>query len=118
MMPWKLLADSDRYINGWLLGYSGGLGSIAGVLIADYWWVRRTKLQLADLYRRDGAYSYGSMRTNWVAIFATAAGCTVAWVGLLVPSLRVLYDAAWFTGTGTSAFVYLLLMKRQKISNG
>jgi nucleobase:cation symporter-1, NCS1 family len=118
MMPWKLLADSDRYINGWLLGYSGGLGSIAGVLIADYWWIRRTKLELADLYRRDGAYSYGLLRTNWAAIFATAAGCAVAWIGLLVPSLRVLYDAAWFTGTGTSATVYLLLMKRQKISNG
>jgi NCS1 family nucleobase:cation symporter-1 len=118
MMPWKLLADSDRYINGWLLGYSGGLGSIAGVLIADYWWIRRTKLELADLYRRDGAYSYGAFRTHWAAIFATAAGCAVAWIGLLVPSLRVLYDAAWFTGTGTSAGVYLLLVKRQKISNG
>ena len=40
-MPWKLLADRDRYINGWLLGYSGGLGSIAGVLICDYWFIRK-----------------------------------------------------------------------------
>ncbi len=125
MMPWKLLADSDRYINGWLLGYSGGLGSIAGVLIVDYWVVRKTELRLADLYRRDGAYAYASMGTNWAAIGATAAGCAVAWVGLFVPSLHVLYDAAWFSGTLTSAGVYLLAMRgralsapAQKMSNG
>ena len=44
MQPWKLLADPSGYIFTWLLGYSGGLGSIAGVLIADYWLVRRTEL--------------------------------------------------------------------------
>ncbi|MGC2323813.1 MAG: NCS1 family nucleobase:cation symporter-1, partial [Terriglobales bacterium] len=37
VQPWKLLADPSGYIFKWLLGYSGGLGSIAGVLIADYW---------------------------------------------------------------------------------
>jgi len=111
MMPWKLLADSDRYINGWLLGYSGGLGSIAGVLICDYWFIKKKDLKLADLYRRKGAYSYASMGTNWAAIGATAAGCAVAWIGLWVPSLHVLYDAAWFTGSLTSAGVYMLAMR-------
>jgi len=107
MMPWKLLENSDRYINGWLLGYSGGLGSIAGVLICDYWFIRRTRLRLPDLYRRDGAYSYGSRRgTNPAAMAATAAGCFVAWIGLFVPALHWLYDAAWFSGTLTSALVY------------
>jgi NCS1 family nucleobase:cation symporter-1 len=114
MMPWKLLENSDRYINGWLLGYSGGLGSIAGVLICDYWLVRRTHLVLADLYRRDGAYAYGSrgsrLGTNWAAVVATVAGCFVAWVGLFVPALHWLYDAAWFSGTFTSALVYRLWM--------
>src|ERR1044071_9256688 len=54
MMPWKLLADPSGYIFGWLVGYSGGLGSIAGVLIADYWLVRRKNLNLGDLYRTSG----------------------------------------------------------------
>ena len=45
MMPWKLLADPSGYIFTWLLNVSGGLGSIAGVLIADYWIVRKTRLQ-------------------------------------------------------------------------
>ncbi len=56
MQPWKLLADPSGYIFGWLLGYSGGLGSIAGVLIADYWLVRRKKLELEDLYLASGVY--------------------------------------------------------------
>ena len=59
MLPWKLIADPNGYIFKWLLGYSGGLGSIAGVLVADYWLVRKKELRLADLYRRDGVYAYG-----------------------------------------------------------
>src|SRR3954465_3540116 len=58
IQPWRLLADPSGYIFTWLLGYSGGLGSIAGVLIADYWLVRRQHLQLEDLYLRDGVYTY------------------------------------------------------------
>ncbi|HET8644474.1 MAG TPA: NCS1 family nucleobase:cation symporter-1, partial [Vicinamibacteria bacterium] len=50
MQPWKLLADPSGYIFTWLVGYSGGLGSIAGVLVADYWVIRRRQLQLEDLY--------------------------------------------------------------------
>jgi NCS1 family nucleobase:cation symporter-1 len=111
MMPWRLLADSNRYINGWLLGYSGGLGSIAGVLIFDYWFIKRQKLVLADLYRRDGAYAYSGRGWNWRALIATATGCAIAWCGLLVPALHVLYEAAWFSGGFGSALVYALLMR-------
>ncbi len=58
MMPWKLLSDFSAYIFGWLVGYSGLLGPIAGVMIADYFLVRRAQLKLDDLYRRDGIYEY------------------------------------------------------------
>jgi NCS1 family nucleobase:cation symporter-1 len=115
MMPWKLLENSHRYIDGWLLGYSGGLGSIAGVLICDYWVLRRTRLVLGDLYRRDGTYSYGSpLGTNWAAIVATLAGCFVAWIGIFVPALDWLYEAAWFSGTITSGLVYWLWMRPRR----
>ncbi len=107
MQPWKLLADPSGYIFSWLLGYSGGLGSIAGVLIADYWIVRRKELNLGDLYRTNGEYR----GWNWRAVIATLLGCFFAWIGLIIPSLRVLYDYAWFVGFGVSFAVHLALMK-------
>jgi NCS1 family nucleobase:cation symporter-1 len=107
MQPWKLLADPSGYIFGWLVGYSGGLGSIAGVLIADYWLVRRKELNLGDLYRSDGIYG----GWNWRAIVATLLGCFFAWIGLIIPTLSVLYDYAWFVGFGVAFVVHWALMK-------
>jgi NCS1 family nucleobase:cation symporter-1 len=52
MMPWKLLSDLSAYVFGWLVGYSGLLGPIAGLMIADYFVVRRSRLYVDDLYRR------------------------------------------------------------------
>jgi NCS1 family nucleobase:cation symporter-1 len=105
IQPWKLLADPSGYIYTWLLGYSGGLGSIAGVLIADYWIVRRRELRLEDLYLADGAYR----GWNWRAIAATATGCALAWVGAIVPALKPLYDYAWFVGFFAAGTAHLAL---------
>jgi NCS1 family nucleobase:cation symporter-1 len=111
MQPWKLLADPSGYIFTWLLGYSGGLGSIAGVLIADYWVVRRKRLLLEDLYLRDGAYRYAG-GWNARAVLATLAGCALAWVGLVIPALKPLYDYAWFVGFGAAFLIYVALAGR------
>jgi NCS1 family nucleobase:cation symporter-1 len=110
MQPWKLLADPSGYIFSWLLGYSGGLGSIAGVLIADYWIVRNKHLNLGDLYRTKGVYRYAS-GWNWRAVAATVLGCLFAWIGLLIPALHILYDYAWFVGFGVSFAAHYTLMK-------
>jgi NCS1 family nucleobase:cation symporter-1 len=108
MQPWKLLADPSGYIFTWLLGYSGGLGSIAGVLIADYWVVRRKQLRLEDLYLPGGGL-YG--RWNWRAITATLMGCALAWGGLVIPVLKPLYSYAWFVGFGVAFVVHIVLMR-------
>jgi NCS1 family nucleobase:cation symporter-1 len=110
MQPWKLLADPSAYIFTWLNGYSGGLGSIAGVLIADYWLVRDKKLALGDLYRTKGVYAY-TQGWNWRAVVATLIGCGLAWIGLVVPQLKQLYDYGWFVGFGASAVIHYVLMK-------
>src|SRR6516162_6133168 len=107
LQPWKLLADPSGYIYDWLLGYSGGLGSIAGVLIADYWILRQSDLVVDDLYREDGIYE----RWRWSGIAATLLGCAAAWIGLIVPVLRPLYDYAWFVGFGVSFGTYLMFSK-------
>jgi len=111
MQPWRLLANPSGYIFTWLLGYSGGLGSIAGVLIADYWWVRRRRLQLADLYLPDGAYRYNA-GWNWRAVVATLAGCALAWGGLVIPFLAPLYSYAWFVGFLVAGGLHAVLHAR------
>ena len=110
MQPWKLLADASGYIFTWLLGYSGGLGSIAGVLIADYWIVRRKTLRLEDLYLPDGAYRH---KGGWnpSAVAATILGCAFAWGGLVFPPLKPLYDYAWFVGFAVAFAVHAALMR-------
>jgi NCS1 family nucleobase:cation symporter-1 len=110
MQPWRLLADPTGYIFGWLVGYSGGLGSIAGVLIADYWFVRKKRLELGDLYRPQGAYTY-TRGWNWPAIVATLIGCALAWIGLVVKPLRPLYNYAWFVGFGAAFLTHWVLMR-------
>jgi NCS1 family nucleobase:cation symporter-1 len=105
LQPWRLIADPSGYIYAWLLGYSGGLGSIAGVLIVDYYALRGRRLALADLYLPDGEYRY---RRGWniPASGATLLGCAVAWIGLAVPQLKGLFDYAWFVGFGVSSLAY------------
>lgn len=110
MQPWRLLADPAGYVFQWLGGYSGGLGAIAGVLIADYWLVRKKHLELGDLYKPQGIYRYEG-GWNWRAIVATLVGCALAWGGLVVPVLKPLYAYAWFVGLFVSGTIHLLLMK-------
>ena len=107
MQPWNLLADPKGYIFAWLVGYSGGLGSIAGVLVADYWILRRRNLDLTDLYRKSGRYG----GWNPAAVIATLVGCALAWGGLVVPAIRPLYDYAWFVGFLAAGLVYLVLAR-------
>jgi NCS1 family nucleobase:cation symporter-1 len=78
-------------------------------MIADYFVVRSRSLDLDALYKRGGTYEY-SRGVNWRAMIALGLGVLVALVGLLLPSLRWLYDYAWFVGFLVSASAYCLLM--------
>ncbi|MBL8632143.1 MAG: NCS1 family nucleobase:cation symporter-1 [Myxococcales bacterium] len=110
-MPWKLTEDSHAYLVGWLVLYSGGLGAIAAIMVLDYWVIRNKNLKLFDLYVPDGCYRY---RHGWnpAAVAATVVGCGLAWGGLLFPSLKGLYDFAWFVGFAGAGIVYYALMRR------
>jgi len=111
MMPWKLLTDFQSYIFGWLVGYSGLLGPVAGIMITDYFLVRRTKLDVAELYNPTGIYRY-ARGVNYRAILALVAGVVVALIGLLVPPLRWLYDYAWFVGFLVASATYWIAMRK------
>jgi NCS1 family nucleobase:cation symporter-1 len=110
MMPWKLMATFGSYIFGWLVGYSGLLGPVAGIMVADYFFLRGKRLEVDALYHRGGPYEY-SGGINPRAMAALGCGVVIALIGLFVPSLRWLYDYAWFVGFGMAAVVYLGLMR-------
>jgi len=110
MLPWELLKNPARYIGVWLVGYSGSLGAVAGVLIVDYWLLRKRTLDLASLYVRDGAYHYRD-GYNLAAIAATLIGAAVAFAGIVWEPLRPIYNWSWFVGFGLAGGVYWVLMQ-------
>ena len=110
MMPWKLLSDYSSYIFGWLIGYSSFLGPIAGILICDYFILRKRILASKDLYDPAGIYKYKN-GFNIKAVYALLAGVIIALIGLVIPEVGFLYDYAWFVGFAVSFVVYWIIMK-------
>jgi NCS1 family nucleobase:cation symporter-1 len=124
MVPWKLAEDPNGYIFAWLIGYSALLGPIGGILIVDYFALRKCDLHLEDLYRHEGRYGYLS-GWNPVALIALVLGvlpCVPGFlvqIGSLAPAkggfvdttLVPLYHYAWFVGFGISGLTYFAGMK-------
>jgi len=111
MMPWKLLANHKTFIFGWLGGYAAVLGPVAGIMICDYFIVRRRVLVTNDLYLRGGAYEY-SRGFNWRALAALVIGSGVALMGLEIAAVRFLYDYSWFVGFAVAFLTYWMLMRQ------
>ncbi len=118
IMPWKLWTDSQAYITQWLLGYGSCLGAIGGVMIADYFLIRRGRLLVDDLYRRGGAYEY-RRGFNPVALIALALGIlpnlpgflgTLGVVGAVEP-FTTIYEWGWFVALLVAGATYTAGMK-------
>jgi NCS1 family nucleobase:cation symporter-1 len=118
IQPWKLIADPTGFIFRWLVAYSALLGSIGGILIADYFVLRRTRLDLEGLYRREGPYWYQG-GVNVLAIVALVLGVAPCIPGFLAAVelvdvsswWREVYHYAWFVSFGISFGSYVVLMK-------
>ncbi len=118
MFPWKLAQDPSGYIFTWLLGYSALLGSIGGVMLIDYYVIRRQVLNVDDLYRTDGEYAYGGSGFNWRALLAVAIGIAPNVPGFLeqildgytAPAfLHTLYTYAFFAGLAIAGAAHFIL---------
>ena len=129
IFPWKLIADPGGYIFTWLVGYSSLLGPIGGIMIVDYYFIRRQQLQLSELYKANGFYSFTN-GVNASAIIALLLGILPNVPGFLVqvkllsetsmPSWIIhLYSYAWFVGFFVSGISYWLMMRRgiHKVAN-
>jgi NCS1 family nucleobase:cation symporter-1 len=123
IQPWKLIADPTGYIFTWLIAYSSLLGAVGGILIADYYLIRGAKLDVRELYEKNGSYWYAG-GVNGVAMVALVLGCAPVLPGFLgtIKALEVaplwisLYHYAWFISFGISFAAYRILMKWGKNS--
>jgi NCS1 family nucleobase:cation symporter-1 len=117
MQPWRLVADPSGYIFTWLIAYSSLLGAIGGILIVDYFILRRTRLDLAGLYRRQGPYWYeNGFNTRAIIAFCLGvAPCIPGFLGAVKwinvpPVWSQLYSYAWFISLGIAGLAYALMM--------
>lgn len=125
IFPWKLIADPTGYIFTWLIAYSSLLGPVGGIMIADYYFIRKQQLNVNDLYRHDGQYGFTN-GFNSKAVIALLLGILPNVPGFLVTiklmspdSVPVwisnLYHYAWFVGFFVSGILYILLMRSVKL---
>jgi NCS1 family nucleobase:cation symporter-1 len=128
IMPWNLLATPELYIFTWLGFYGGVTGGIAGVLIADYWLIRKRNFKLADLYRTTGIYRFAG-GWNWRAVVALVVGAFIALGGAystpkadgtptgpfpadgIIPFLKPVYDYSWLAAAVIALVIYWVLAK-------
>ena len=118
LMGWELLkkmgwleseVSVESLYSNWLIGYSSLLGPIAGIMIVDYFLVRRQHYDLAGLYLDDGPYP----AWNWAgfAAFLLPVGLTL--VAIATGRLGWFYDYGWFTGSLLGGLVYYLLGRKR-----
>lgn len=128
IFPWKLIADPTGYIFTWLVGYSSLLGPVGGIMIADYYFIRKQQLNVTALYKSKGLYTF-SNGFNRAAILALLLGILPNIPGFLItiklmPASAVpvwvgqLYNYAWFVGFFVSGIIYFLMMKKEKVFYG
>jgi nucleobase:cation symporter-1, NCS1 family len=127
MMPWKLIESSDGYIFTWLIGYGALLGPVLGIMLADYWLVRRCQLDVAALFDLNGRYAY---RGGWnpAAVAALVLGVIPNIPGFLhaafpgafpeVGLFAEIYDYALIVGLLIAMAVYVALMRAERARIG
>jgi len=124
IFPWKLIADPSGYIFTWLVGYSGLLGPIGGIMIADYYFIRKQQLNTTELYLHTGQYNFNN-GFNTRAIIALLLGILPNIPGFLMtikvisqtavsPWVSHLYNYAWFVGFIVSGVTYIVMMQSER----
>lgn len=116
LMSWELLKklgwlESDVSLeslySNWLIGYSSLLGPIAGIMIVDYFLVRKQRYDLPSLYKDGGSYPAWHL-PGFVAFLVPVALTVVA---LATDRLSWFYDYGWFTGSLLGAAIYYLMSR-------
>ena len=121
IFPWKLLETAGGYLFTWLVGYSALLGPIAGILLVDYFIIRKTELSITDLFKEDGIYGQGNA-WNKAGLTAFVVGILPNLPGFLhaagivehvAPIFDTIYSFAWFVGLIVASIIYYLMADKK-----
>jgi len=112
IFPWLLLNE----IQGLLIDVSAILGPVLAILVCDYYLIRKKEIQIADLYKVNGIYSFNGSGFNKAAIISLIIGAFIAIGGKWIPAMSSLYAISWFSGFIISFILYYVLMKTNKSS--
>jgi cytosine/uracil/thiamine/allantoin permease len=106
--------------DNWMISLLLWMSPWAGVVLADFFVVRRGRIDVQELYREPERSAYGDI--NWGAIVAFVVGLVAGWSVEqgLVPALqgpistKLLNgaDLSWLVGIVVAGGVYLLLSQR------
>ncbi|MEX2494730.1 MAG: NCS1 family nucleobase:cation symporter-1 [Woeseia sp.] len=116
LMGWELFKkmgwlESDVSVeslySNWLLGYSSLLGPIAGIMIVDYFLIKKQRYALSDLYRNGGVYP----AWNGPGFIAFAIPVALTLVAISTGKIVWFYDYGWFTGSALGGMIYYLLSR-------
>lgn len=128
IMPWKLLSSADTYIFVWLDFYGGLFGAVAGLMIADYWVIKRRVIDVPECYREGGRYWFTG-GWNLKAMIATIIGMVFAVGGAnsavgadgvktgpfpvdgFIPFLKVFWNYNWVVGFVVAFVLYLVFQR-------
>lgn len=119
LVLWEVLRNSgfitsdvsvESLYSNWLLTYSSLLGPVAGVMIADFYLVRKGKINVVDLYKDDSPYG----KYNWAGILSFLIPAVLALVAFRAggdSGIFWLYNYGWFTGAFLGFVLYLVLSR-------
>jgi nucleobase:cation symporter-1, NCS1 family len=117
LMSWELIkrmgwiqsnVSLDSLYSNWLIGYSSLLGPIAGIMVVDYFLVRKQHYDLPGLYLDKGPYP----AWNVAGFVALAIPVALTLIAITTGAMQWFYTYGWFTGSLLGGIIYFFLSKR------
>jgi len=113
VMPWHLYS-SPVAVNYFLGALGAFMGPLFGILMVDYWLIRKERVAIDELYKMDGGYAYSS-GVNPRAIIAFVVTATPTAILALVPDFGAIAPFSWPIGVVLAGLIYRVLMAGQPI---
>jgi NCS1 family nucleobase:cation symporter-1 len=118
LMSWELLKKAGLLVSdisvesmysNWLLSYSNLLGPIAGIMIVDYFLIKKQHIHLIDIYKPGGFYP----NIHWKGIISFIIPVFITIFALSTGVMKWIYDYGWFVGSFLGGTIYYFINKNK-----